>query len=605
MKLLKKEKVRKIDNKFISYSGYVPELNMFCMDGLYFKMYEPLFDSYDTGSIRDIMSSINEGFRMQIIHHEGKIRILFGKEAESFDEATQLFPETNEVLRECSHEEWFCFMAERLIFDNSIPELPLNKRGKPKRKATMLGQIMPYNVKSSQKTMDISGQMTKTVILTRYPGELFPAFTTELLSLSPKITVSLHVEPMDAELCLQGISLASGQRVARKETMKYYLENMIKKDEKLYNVCYLISLSGLPGDIEDLYQKLLKFCDRYLIGLSELDFQQMNAFKSTLPLMKNRIAYNRVISKANLEALLPWSELKDTKQAVLYGEDTVCGAIHYNRLVHSESGCILSSDYIWSIGQVKKEISGHILFNPSVKEEINIIVRNDFDVKKHFGDNANREKSIKISLSDVLSPELYKSAVILWALRIRSVNDHITRPDYLDIMKAADIPSGGDFLEQFMSRLDEKHLRSLHVRPFKEEVSVEVWDSKFGTVYRVDEEGVFEELCYMGLLHKNKGLVYSLHSELLSDNRVTMFMPSSDCIYTLLSEDNKSFYNSKLFSDFIKKAPFLLIGGHVISEKLMVSTACGLTKEERAAISEPATKKLFFTSLANYELKDE
>ena len=84
-----------------------------------------------------------------------------------------------------------------------------------------------------------------------------------------------------------------------------------------------------------------------------------------------------------------------------------------------------------------------------------------------------------------------------------------------------------------------------------------------------------------------------------------MYRLHEDTMYTFLTRDNRTLYESKNFSDLFRNAPFLLLGEHGIFEKLRLSEAVGLDKEQRNWISEPAKGALLMTKLAAYQLVGE
>ena len=104
---------------------------------------------------------------------------------------------------------------------------------------------------------------------------------------------------------------------------------------------------------------------------------------------------------------------------------------------------------------------------------------------------------------------------------------------------------------------------------------------------------------------KLHGMVYSLNSERLAWNQTAMYHLHKDTIYTFLAEDIRTLYESRNFSELFRKANFLLLGEHGIYEKLRLSEAAGLNKEQRNWISESAGGAVLMTKLAVYQLVRE
>ena len=84
-----------------------------------------------------------------------------------------------------------------------------------------------------------------------------------------------------------------------------------------------------------------------------------------------------------------------------------------------------------------------------------------------------------------------------------------------------------------------------------------------------------------------------------------MYHLHKDTIYTFLAEDIRTLYESRNFSELFRKANFLLLGEHGIYEKLRLSEAAGLNKEQRNWISESAGGAVLMTKLAVYQLVRE
>lgn len=663
---IRKPIVRKQANKFITYGGYIQELDMFFNDGYYFKTYalkEPISEKLffhhgiDENQVLDNQTDEpdfpgqvlhNSGFKIQIIAAKRMIYGVFGVKAELPEDAAEKFKvfEQSFFYPVVSCEEWFSVMAGQLRFE-PFTGIPQGKRAK---KTQAISLIQPYDVKIRQKDMEISRKNVKTLILTGYPSKLFPAFATELLEIADNLTLVVFAEEIPAERCLDGVNLSQELRVARKETMKDFLKKAIKEGMKLYNTCALVKLEGLPGEVEENSQILKAFCRKYLISASELDYQQSDAYCSTLPLLKNHIRYYRVLTEDNLRALLPWSDLKRCKQNVAYGEDIISGEIKYDRRLHQENGFILSSNYSWALMQARKEMQDYFSAPMTADEKISVLAGGNIE-SSLFG--VGEKKTIQLSY-DEAPAWLIRAAIIRWAVNGLSTNGRIMKP-YMDmVLKAAEgltikeekvlakdenafsneekeartkkfeqnkndeVTNGKqkgskklrentyqvkDFIEQFLSEMGENERRALSIRPFITEYEVLETSMEHGVFYQVTGSGIQAELAYALLFYFLHGIVYSLNSELLAWNPAEMFRLHEDSMYTFLTQDNRTLYESKRFARLLKDAPFLLIGEHKIFEKLKLSEVIGLDKKQREWISEPAKGALLMTKLVTYQLK--
>ncbi len=685
----------------MAYGGYIPELDMFLNEeGEYSKMYlADMGEACDgIGKVSDGQGTAKEqlmpekhteavlrcrGFRLQVIAMKGKSYILLGTRAENPETAESRFQRLKDgwPYQAVSCEEWFHFMSERLRFEPFVETMEESGRGWRKGKAARIGHVQPYNVKKGQKEMELSGRTVKTVLLMGYPSRLFEAFATELLEIRDNLVLTVYAEELDPKRCLDGVNLSGEIKAARKVAMKIFLEEVMRNETRIYNTCALVAMDGLPGEVEDTFQALKRFCGKYLISLSELDYQQADAWRSALPLMKNRIRYYRVLTEQNLKALFPWSELKRCKKTVCYGTDVISGEVFYDRRIHRENGFILSGNYDWALEQAIKEMGAYGKAPFGLGESISILADKCIDTLA-FG--AGEGKKLELTCDSV--PEwLLKAVIVRWAVHVLSTNGRTMKKHIDMVMKAAegmkkgkgskDIKGGENisaesifveklsesdreipetligqetsekltgqgirdkqktrgkqkieedqkareekntreeqksdisgYVKQFLSLLGEQEQRALSLRPFNPICRYQVTETLYGNIYQVMEIGVQAEIAYALMFWRLHGIVYSLNSELLAWSLADLYRLHEDTMYTFLTRDNRILYESRKFPEFVQRAPFLLLGEHGIFEKLRLSEAVGLDKEQRNWISEPAKGAVLMTKLATYELKWE
>lgn len=504
-------------------------------------------------------------------------------------------------------------MAERLLFE-PFAEFPKENKGRwRKRKAARIDLIQPYHVKKGQKEMELSGRTVKTVLLMGYPSKLFEAFATELLGIADNLALSVYAEELDPKRCLDGVNLSGDIRPARKAAMKGFLEETIKRTAHIYNVCAFVAIDGLPGEVEETFRAVKHFCGKYLISVSELDYQQADAWRSTLPLMENRIRYHRVLTGDNLKALLPWSELERCKRTVCYGTDVISGQVFYDRRIHRENGFILAGDSGWALEQAVKEMEAYGLTPALQRERVSILADESTELAVL---GQGRTRQIEVDCEGI-PLWLWKAVIARWAVGGLSTNGRTMKKHIDMVMKAAEglgkrscgtageRISGEDkdgIMEAFFSRMGEQERRALLLKPFIPVYRFKVMETRYGEVYQVMEKGTRAEIGYALMFWKFHGMVYSLNSELLAWNLMPMYKLHEDSLYTFLTRDNRTLYESKNFSDLFRNAPFLLLGEHGIFEKLRLSEAAGLDKEQRNWISEPAKGAVLMTKLAAYQL---
>ena len=636
----KKEKAklngRRVERGFVTYGGHIPELDMILSgDGYYFKMY--LAGDMGRGKTDTEASEghtepercmepafMHAGFKLQLIAKGSRVYILMGTKADRPEEAEGKFKEweSHYPYWAAACGEWFGLMSERLLFEpfTEIPEE--NKRRWRRRAAPQISLVQPYHVKKGQKEMELSGRTVKTVLLMGYPSRLFEAFATELLGIADNLALVIHAEELAPKRCLDGVNLSGDIRPARKAAMKGFLEETIKNKARIYNTCALVAIDGLPGEVEESFRAVKHFCEKYLLSLSELDYQQADAWRSALPLMKNHIRYHRVLTEENLKALFPWSELKRCKQTVFYGTDAVSGQVFYDRRIHRENGFILAGDSGWALRQAVKEMEAYRL-NPVLQGGKISILGDESMEPSIWGQGKTRQTEVSC---EGIPLWLLKAVIARWAVHGLSTNGRTMKKHMDMVMKAAESLEEGNSamadslygescvtaderkmgaVDAFLFRLGEQERRALSIRPFRQTYRFQVTETGYGDVYQVTEKGIQAEIGYALMFWRLTGTVYSLNSELLAWNFMPMYKLHENTMYTFLTRDNRMLYESRNFSDLFQHAPFLLLGEHGIYEKLKLSEAAGLDKGQRDWISEPAKGAVLMTKLAAYHLVGE
>ncbi len=568
--------------RFITYGGYIQELDMFLNDGYYFKVYLPGEPIGERGMPENPMSPAESapdpegsgnkgsvlggcldrrpllddrpwtdpvpagvlgqpGFRIQLIATRDRVYELLGVKAGSPEEAAERFRTMEHTCpyRILTCREWFALIAGQMGRE-PFPGLPEEKKGwGGKKSPAAISLVQPHQVTVRQKELETAGRVVRTLILMGGPSGMFPAFATELLRAVSHLTLSVFAEELDKGRCLEGLELSGSIPAARKAAMKEFLEQCVKEETRIYNTCALVSVCGKPGEVEKRVRVLEAFCRKYRVRLSGLDYQQADAYRSVLPLMKNRIRYNRVLAENSLKALLPWSLLDQCRKHVCYGEDVITGRVDYDRRIHRENGLILSGSPDWALEQAKKEIRAFAAAPAVPGETVSILAGADTDLSA-LGEG--EEKEFLVEGTD--GP----------GCRCRSVS------------------------------------------------------TDYGTVYQVLDAGERGKEAYIRLLGTLRGIVYSLNSEYLAGNPAGLWDVSrlhGDTLYTFLSRDNRTFYGSREFGALLEVSPFLLAGEHRIFEKLELAGAAGLDRQQRDWISEPAEGAYLRTGLVSWLLKKE
>ena len=120
-----KPKSRGIEKNFVTYGGYIPELDMMLSeDGYYFKMYLADMEEAEGGMglppeehTRFVLGCA--GFKIQLIAMKGRAYMLLGTRADSPEEAEKRFRGLGDdwPYQTMTCDQWFGLMSERLRFE--------------------------------------------------------------------------------------------------------------------------------------------------------------------------------------------------------------------------------------------------------------------------------------------------------------------------------------------------------------------------------------------------------------------------------------------------------------------------------------------------------
>ena len=603
LKKAKKKSGKRIATRFLSYGGYVLPLNLFKnTDGRWFKVYTANLPVFDTEKIKSIFPIT--GYRVQIVATCNKTFVLIGVKADLPEDAAKQLEkyDTVEWMSPVSPGEWFQEMSMRLTGCDFIG-FPDGK----KKKA--IDSVMPYNVTVEQTALLLSDKTIKTILLIGYPSKTYAAFTTELLNISDKITISLHITHVDTELCLEGLKFADDIREKRKETMRAFLSEADKNGTKLYQTACLVNISGNGDETERIFKSVIDFCKRYLTDFSQLDFQQKEAFISTLPLLQNQISYNTVLTENNVLGLCPWSKLKERQNGAIYGEDTLIGKVMYNRFIEddSESGCILSSKREVVLNAVLQELS----YLTSITKQPTIIIDDSWsDFKGMATEEFELNRQFICNTKDA-DPNLYRQMVIHWAQSCTLANGKTDRGMIETIHETAmKIEPSENFLPDFMASITDTSLKNVcHTRSFPEQILVDCYTGKVSGIVAFVVKGtqLEKELAYSYIVSKSNGFVYALDMELLAVSDSDLLQMSNNAVYTFSSTKPESVYRTTMAKKVIEKCKFVLLGEHRVSHKIalidtLADSGMYLSKKEQKWISEPAKGTVLITGSASYTL---
>ena len=607
--MFNKKAVNKIDKKFIEYDGFNEELNLLKKGDHFIKPYEVTASAYAPDLPEKIL-----GEHTELIYMDKKIYALYSVEAATAEEAVPIFQEMEKekLIKPISVLQWFQ-MVSRFTGREPIESIPEQTKHK---KVPVLPLVQPYNVISSQKSISLTGETARTLILTGFPSKIFPGFASELMELSDKMIVSVHFERVDIEKCLKGLSHMEA-RPARREVMKAFLTKEQEAGRYIYDTAFLIFYRGEKDEVDSFVQKLSLYLEKYLINKSDLDYQQRRAAVSALPLCYNEIRYNRVFSTKDISSLIPISRVQDAKKAptaVPYGTDIIQGDIRYSRLLNSESGAILSTNAEWCVEKAKQEIDVY----KGRGKMIVVLADKDTDTSMFVPDGMN-ESEQELRLDDA-SDFMKQALVARWAVNSVSVNHSISIRKMNALKSSIPMIKGEHYLQDFIESIKDPDIRrSLALHPCPRKFYYTAYENDGVGVIKVQGEREIErEMGYALALDSfdDEVMLYSLNSELLPCE-FPQFAQKDEVIYTMLVGTSTTpgflsdgptgnvshVYDDPTMKKFIGHSDFLYVGEHKIAEKLKLNKANPMSKEQREVITAPAKGHLLITKEVSYILE--
>lgn len=602
-----KKKTLKVDKKFIEYEGFNSDLNLIKKGHRFIKPYEVTSTSYESDLPEQILDEHTE-----LIYMDKKIYALYAVEADTAEEALLVFQKMEEEkpIKALPILKWFQ-MLSRFTGREAPSELPTTKK-----KPTAISLVLPFNVNSSQKSVELSGETARTLLLTGFPSKIFPGFASELMELSNKLIVSAHFDRMDIDRCLKGLSYMDA-RPMRKSVMKDFLTAEKSEGRKIYDTAFFVFYRGVQDEVDAFVDRLNLFLEKYLVQKSDLDYQQRKAAMSVLPLCNNEIQYNRVFSMKDIASLLPLSRLQDAKKtpsAVPYGCDLIQGSISYSRLLNRENGAILSTDSTWAVDKAVQEIS----FYKDHVSEIVALSDRDTDTSMFVPDGKNMSEQM-LSLDDA-SDFMKQALVSRWAFNAISINGSLSIRK-MNLLKAA-LPKikGEHYLEDFVEAITDNDVkRTLSMNPCPRRFYYTAYeDGNVGVLKVQGDKSIEREMGYALMLSHidDDIMLYSLNTELIA-SRYPNFEKKDKVIYTMLVGTSETpgylsdgptgnvdhVYDDATMKQYISSSSFLYVGEHKIAEKLKLNLANPMSKEQKDVITEPARGNLLITKEVSYILK--
>lgn len=591
----KKQKQRQQDKNFVRFGKVYLDCGVIELKrNVYLKMVQVKdnIDARDCDSYNTVLKDLlKQG--QQFFYYNNNTYLILRVKAELIDDAVTVFDgliyDLSEVIdvEEVEIKEWLDIINHMTQF-KELGEREIDKG--------IRQQIQPWERKTKDDYLEIDGMVSKTVLLTNFPSEIFLGLMTEILSVSDKIIGSLYINPINVEHCLEALNLNESED----NTLKRYLEKLKKDGQALYNTSLFLNFSGLLGEVNEIYAEIERIAEKYYVGINILEHQQNQAFSSVLPLCDNCIRYNKALTEESVLGLLSLSWMKKLCSGVSYGISAISGKeVKFNRFMENSSGFYFGKD--------KDKIMSHI------KKEIALIPK-DKKIAIFTFDRINSEDKNFVDLNGyrILGSDVEVNREILRALfyLVMGVSGGISESNrrVLELVLSDDYNVKNYeyfvnvFEDRFKNRLNTKELNELMSGGrsiYHQEDRLKIYKS-LNTSYKA-------QILQMmgGIAHCDADVIYVLHcgemAKLRDNNFIEMMMKRVDKTFTFMGDELYRLKNAILASDFI------YINKCDALERINLVNTLKLSKEQNFYVDDStmAGQSLLITKYTDYFLVDK
>lgn len=370
---------------FLSYQSYYPDYDMIRTKNGYAKLYH-LHDfpaqsrkEYED-KVFDMLVILPES-TTQVCHINGNDYLVLTVNRDTPEDAYNYIQSLSLPLKGATLEEWFaaiCAITQFSAFEESSLIGAVNKKGKPR--GTILPLLQPFkSISESEKgkkmkinetkIVSYNNQYIRTVLLTNFPIHIYPSLMTEIMKISDKIEISSFFRKIDKEKCAYAFeNFKFNMSTARTAVMK----REICGDKDLINTCTLIMVHDEDKrNVDEILCMVEGTAKKYMANINVMDHQQVQCYRSMVPLGINHMHYNKVLYREDLIGLMPLSWSKHVGNTMIYGNDANNNSIiYYNRLLTRENGFFLGSDFEMVQKRILNEINEFKKADPTIIIEL-------------------------------------------------------------------------------------------------------------------------------------------------------------------------------------------------------------------------------------------
>lgn len=309
-----------------------------------------------------------------------------------------------------------------------------------KKKITSKNIIVPSVMNEEDDYIELDNKVSTTLYLSNIPSHIADNIISDLTNLNINMITSIHFSPIDPENALKNLKAdkdklikAENEKIVNKkpvrktvmrdnkateidteikindkvmERVEKELEKAYKYEEKLFFMTLLITHYSDDLDTLDRNTEILKgSAFKFLCKLSTCTYNQLEAFKASLPLGYNKLDLFRVLNSKRASYFTPFAPQEVLrKNGICYGYNAINNDLVMINRKNSKvpSGFILGADKSGKTVAMKREIISNYI---NTKEKVIIISGNkDYD---NFIDKLKGQTISELNINPLDTNERY------------------------------------------------------------------------------------------------------------------------------------------------------------------------------------------------------
>lgn len=205
--------------------------------------------------------------------------------------------------------------------------------------ASLEDKIAPSVVEVKPNYLKIGDKLSKTLFIFSYPRYLSTGWFSQIINSPDLMDISIFVHPTSTGIALRGlrkevaqvesqIMMNQEKGLVRDPALETQLRDiealrdaLQTSEEKLFSVgVYITVYADSEKDLTKLASDISTVLDNKLISTREAAFEQIKGFKSTLPLMKDKLEIHTTLNSGPLSSFFPFVSLELTSdEGVMHG----------------------------------------------------------------------------------------------------------------------------------------------------------------------------------------------------------------------------------------------------------------------------------------------